>query len=170
MDFEKVIRERYACRAFLDELIPEEKIREILEAAHMAPTAKNLQPQKIFVIQSEAACEVIREATPCSYGARQFFLVGYDREQAWIRSFDERNFGVVDASIVATHLVLAIENAGLESCWVGHFDPAVIREKLPSLAAYDFVAIFPFGHAAPEGGPSERHEQRRPSSDCVEFI
>ena len=54
MEFDRVIRKRTAIRSFQeDKVVEKDKIVKILEAGRIAPTAKNLQPQKIFVISSQ---------------------------------------------------------------------------------------------------------------------
>ena len=50
MKFEKLIKERYSCRKFKDKAVEQEKIDKILEAGLVAPTACNLQPQRILVL------------------------------------------------------------------------------------------------------------------------
>lgn len=46
MNFEDVIRKRTAVRKFSNEVVEKELIQKILESGSLAPTAKNLQPQK----------------------------------------------------------------------------------------------------------------------------
>ena len=50
MEFKELIRARYSCKAYDSgrQLSPE-TLAEILEAGRMAPTAKNLQEQHIYV-------------------------------------------------------------------------------------------------------------------------
>ena len=55
MDFEKLSAERYSLRKYSDRPVEPEKLALILEAGRNAPTAHNLQPQRIFVIQSPEA-------------------------------------------------------------------------------------------------------------------
>ena len=55
MDFLKLCADRYSLRSFADTPIPDEALTQILEAGRLAPTAMNLQPQRIFVIRSEEA-------------------------------------------------------------------------------------------------------------------
>ena len=57
MDFEKLSAERYSLRKYSDRPVEPEKLALILEAGRNAPTAHNLQPQRIFVIQSPEALE-----------------------------------------------------------------------------------------------------------------
>ena len=53
MEFKDVIQNRYSCKDFSTQQIEKEKLMEILEAGRVAPTAKNLQEQKIYVVQSK---------------------------------------------------------------------------------------------------------------------
>ena len=53
MEFTKVVAERYSCKNFSTRKVEAEKLTEILEAGRLAPTAKNSQEQRIYVLQSE---------------------------------------------------------------------------------------------------------------------
>ena len=76
----------------------------------------------------------------------------------------------MDASIVATYIMLAIHNEGLRSTWVGHFDAPKIKEFFPQMADYDLIAIFPIGYATEKGVPSPRHAQRKNVAELVEIL
>lgn len=73
-----VIKNRFSVRKFKDQPIEPEKLEHILEAAKAAPTAKNLQPQRIFVCKSKKALAAIDAATKCRYGAPVVLVVCYD--------------------------------------------------------------------------------------------
>ena len=49
MEFSDVIKNRYSCKKFSGEQIGKDKLDAILEAGRVAPTAKNLQEQHIYV-------------------------------------------------------------------------------------------------------------------------
>ena len=69
MEFKKVISERYACKKFDGRPVEAEKLAAILEAGRLAPTAKNLQEQRVYVMQSAGALAKVDEITarpPCS--------------------------------------------------------------------------------------------------------
>ena len=53
MEFTEVVKNRYSCKKFNDSKITAQQLNEILEAGRLAPTAKNLQEQHIYVVQSE---------------------------------------------------------------------------------------------------------------------
>ena len=53
MDFLNIAKQRYSVRSYKKKTVEEEKLHKILEAAHAAPTAANLQPVRLIVVQSE---------------------------------------------------------------------------------------------------------------------
>ena len=53
MDFLDLARERYSVRRYSDQRVEKEKIEKLIEAARIAPTAVNLQPQRILVVDNE---------------------------------------------------------------------------------------------------------------------
>ena len=122
MEFNVLVQDRFSCRALSDREIPHEALDRILEAARVAPTAVNKQPFKVWAVESPEARAKLAETTNYTFGAGVFLVVGGKYEDAWVRQYDGRNFADVDASIVATYIMLAIHNEGLRSTWVGHFD------------------------------------------------
>ncbi|MBR0050227.1 MAG: nitroreductase family protein [Prevotella sp.] len=52
MDFLELARSRYSCKSFDSRQISKEQLNSILEAGRLAPTAKNLQEQHVYVVQS----------------------------------------------------------------------------------------------------------------------
>ena len=138
----------------------EEKLQKILEAGNLAPTAVNKQPFHIWVLKSEEAMQKVSQTTSFIFGAPVALVVGSKAEGAFVRSFDKKNFADVDASIVATHMMLEIEALGLGTTWVGHFNAPKLKELFPEMADYELVAIFPVGYPAEDAKPSARHAER----------
>ena len=171
MNFMKLAQKRYSCRQMSDRPVEKEKLEAIIEAGRVAPTAVNQQPVKIFWMASEEAQEKIHQVTGCIFGAKNFLVVGYELEGGWVRPFDEHHFAEVDASIVATHMMLAVEDLGLATTWVGFFDAPKLRQLCPEMEGYGLVAIFPVGYAAEEGGePSPRHEKRKSTEEILTVL
>ena len=112
MEFTEVIRNRFACKKFGSRKVERKALEEILEAGRLAPTAKNLQEQKIYVLESEEALAKFDKATPCRYGAQTVLIVAFDKNNTFTYPGGKRNSGIEDASIVVTHMILAAENAG----------------------------------------------------------
>lgn len=171
MTFQELAEKRYSCRKFTEKKVEKELVEKIIKAGMAAPTAVNKQPYKIFWMESEQAKENIKKVTRFTFGADTFLLVVADENEGWVRKYDERKFADVDASIVATHMMLAIEDLGLATTWVGYFDAPLLKDLCPELKDYDLLAIFPIGYAAEDGGePSERHYQRKEWDEVVKML
>ena len=78
MDFEKLCAERYSLRKFSDRPVEAEKLEKVLEAGHNAPTAHNLQPQRILVMQSKEALEKAEECTACKFHPPVILVVAHE--------------------------------------------------------------------------------------------
>lgn len=167
MKFNELAKERYSCRKFCSTPVEKEKIDQIIASAIAAPTAVNKQPYRIFVFSSDEAKENIKKVTAFTFGAGTFLMVGAKKDEAWVRQYDQRNFADVDASIVATHIMLQLKDLGLDSTWVGHFDAPLLKEMYPQLKDYDLIAIFPIGYAHEDSTPSVRHFERKDPKEVV---
>lgn len=160
MDFNTVIQNRYSCRSFSAQEVDPEKIDRILEAGRIAPTAVNKQPVHVWAVTRPETLEAVKGVTRSNYGAPLLLVVGCRPADAWVRRYDGKNGAEVDASIVATYLMLAAENAGLATLWVGSFDPALLADLLPGTEGYDLVAIINVGYPADGSVPSAMHGSR----------
>jgi len=167
MSFFELAKARYSCRKLTDAAIEPEKIERILQAAIAAPTAKNAQSYTIWKVQSPEAFDKLKQATPYTFGAALAFVVGAKKEGAFDRPFDKKNFSEIDAAIVATHLMLAIQDEGLGTTWVGWFDAPKLQELFPEMQDYELIAVFPVGYPAKDAKPHLRHEDRREMSEVV---
>ncbi len=170
MEFQNLIEKRYSCRKFSDKRATAEQIEKIIEAGRIAPTAVNTQPVKIFWLKSEEAKENIRKSCSYTFGADDFLVIGYKEDEGWVRSFDKRNFADIDAGIVATHMLLKIEDLGLSTTWVGYFDAPYLQTLYPQMKEYNLIALFPIGYAAEDASPSERHFKRKAKEELVEIL
>ncbi len=167
MEFIKLAEERYSCRAISDKPVEAEKVEKILEAGRIAPTAANRQPIHFWVLCGEQASENVKQTTRCDFGAFLFFVVGVKKEEAWLRPFDGHNFADVDGAIAATHMMLEIQDLGLNTTWVGHFDAQKLSEFYPDMKEYELIAMFPTGYAAENGGPAPKHLQRKETGEIT---
>jgi len=170
MDFLDLAKARYSCRKFSERAVEKDKLDRIIEAAIAAPTAKNLQPWKLWVLQSEEALAKARSATPCHFGAPIVLALGGYAGNAFVRPSDTRNFEDVDATIVGTHIMLETQDIGLGTTWVGFFNEPRMKELFPEMAEYDLVALFPIGYPADDATPADRHNQRKVKEELVSYL
>ena len=157
MDFEKLSAERYSLRKFSDRPVEREKLDQILEAGRNAPTAHNLQPQRIFVLQSTEALEKVDGCTGAHFHPPVMLLVAYDAAEAWKREDDGKNHGEIDAAIASTQMMLQAADLGLGTTYVGMFDQEKLRAAFPELAGLTPIALLPLGYPAEGAHPSRLH-------------
>lgn len=166
--FMDLARERFAVREYAQTPIEQAKIDSILEAGRLAPTAKNIQPQHIYVLQSPEAIAKINELTRCAYHAPVVFLVCYDTELVWTKE-DGTNSGDMDCSIVGTHMMMEATELGLGTCWVKWFEPAEVAAAFELPANHKPSFLMPCGYAAEGAQPSPMHSDRKPLTETVTY-
>lgn len=168
--FMRILESRYSCQAFDSYPVSDSKLNMILEAGRMAPSAKNLQPTRIWVVKSEDALARLRTVHPC-YGAPVVLIVGCRNEEAWIRESDGVNAAKTDAAIVLTHLMLTATDAGLANMWIWDFNPSKVREVLPETREHGVYALLAIGYpAAGAGEPTELHSVRKSLDELVTVL
>lgn len=170
MDFLALAKDRYSMRKFDGRPLSQEDIDKILEAGIVAPTAKNLQPFKIFVVKSDESLKKLKRCTHCDFGTKTAFFVCYDKEECWIRETDGENSGFVDGSIVTTHMMLEAASIGVGSTWVMWFDADKARLEFSLPENLVPVAFLVCGYPSEDAEPSSRHFLRKAKDDVVEFI
>lgn len=169
MDFLELAQERYSCKQYDGRQISDEQLSAILEAGRLAPTAKNLQEQRVYVMQSEEALALVDEITPCRYGAPTVLVVAFDTENVFTYPGEKRDSGVEDAAIVATHMMLAAKDVGVDSCWLNFLDPDIAKEKLGLPENEEVLMFLDLGFAAEGAGPLPNHDSRKPLEETVEY-
>lgn len=177
MEFSEVIKNRYSCKKYDPaKQISEETLTTILNAGRVAPTAKNLQEQHIYVVQSPEALAKIDACTPCRYGAPTVLVVAYDKTNVYTYptakgpETDHRKSGTEDAAIVATHLMLAAYNEGVDSCWLNcvHIDDLHTALQLPEKE--EILMLLDLGYATEDAKPLPNHFSRKPLSETVTYL
>lgn len=160
MDFSELIQTRYSVRAYKPDSVDDAILKQILEAARLAPTADNRQPFQLIVIQTEDRQEELKRV----YNKKWFVqaplviaAVGVPA-QNWVRKQDGKNYNDVDVAIVMDHLILAAAELGLGTCWIAAFDPAAAREILQLPDEVEPVAFTPLGYPADQPGPRKRKD------------
>ena len=170
MEFKDVIRKRYSCKKFGPMQVEDGKLEAVLEAGRVAPTAKNLQEQHVYVVQSAEALAKIDSATPCRYGAPTVLVVAFDRNNVFTYPGGKRDSGVEDATIVATQMILAAADEGLDSCWINFFDPDKMAQVLGLPQNEEVLMVMDLGYAAEGAGPLPNHANRKAISETVSYI
>lgn len=169
MNFIEIAKKRYSVRSYMDKKVETEKLEQILEAAHVAPTAANLQPVRLIVVQSREGLEKIGKGANI-YGAPLAIIVCADHSKTWERPFDKKQTTDIDASILTDHMMLQATELGLGSVWICYFKPDVIRGEFGLPDALEPVNILAIGYSDEGAADPERHSQTRISmEDLVSY-
>ena len=168
-DFLTLAANRYSVRQFQPTHLPQDLIDKLLRAAHLAPTGCNYQPQRILVLNTDESLEKLKVCTKCHFNAPTAMLVCYDREECWTRKYDGAQSGVIDASIVATHVMMEAADLGVGVTWVMHFDPAAMRTTFSIPSQIEPVALLVMGYPAPDAAPLPLHSEFRDPNEVVVY-
>ena len=169
MDFIELAKRRCSVRAYEDRKVEPEKLERILEAARIAPTAKNLQPVKLLAVQSGEGLEKVGKAANI-YGAPLAIIVCADHQRAWTRPFDSKRSTDIDASILTDHMMLEATELGLGSVWICFFKPDVLREEFSLPEHLEPVNILAVGYASGAPASPDRHDKARvPMDELVSY-
>ena len=151
MEVMEAIQKRYSSRGFLDKEIEPEKIRLIMQAGRLAPTASNQQLNKHIIVTDR---ELIRK------------MVGACKEQKWVgtapailvecASGDRtmmcgQSARSMDGAIAMSYMTLEAVSLGLQFVWLGWFEPEKVRGLLNIPDEYVVIAVAPIGYPAKEG-------------------
>jgi len=166
VEFSELIQKRYSVRAYKPDPVEDERLRQVLEAARLAPTAANRQPFQLIVIHTAG-----REAELRRIYDREWFVqpplvicaCGVPH-QSWVRR-DGKSYMDIDVAIAMDHLILAAANVGLGTCWIGAFDRTAAREVLDLPDDVEPIAFTPLGYPADECRP----KKRKPLSQLVRY-
>lgn len=171
MEFEKVIKERFSARKFKPDTLPDEVINKILEAGRLAPTAKNYQPQYIYVIKSEEGLAKLDKATRCRYNAPVCFLICGNMKEAFLKIQPRGNHSTyeMDACIVATHMMLEATNLGVDNIWVELFDEEILREAFDIPEHIIPVCLLNMGYKTDDCPVSPLHYASKDLKDMVTY-
>lgn len=169
MNFIEFAKKRYSVRNYNSKKVESEKLDLILEAAQIAPTGANLQPQHLIVVQETEGLQKISKAANI-YGAPCAIIVCSDSDKAWTRPFDGKKLTDIDAAIVTDHMMLQATELGLGTVWVCYFKPDVIRKEFALPTHLEPVNILVIGYSDEKPESPNRHTStRKPLTETVSY-
>jgi nitroreductase len=151
LDFTSVVENRHSVKHYINQEVPRQKIKGMLQSARLAPSWANEQCWKFIIVDDPSIKSGIADAIPSGNSAADAIM------EAPITMVlcavpecsgkkDGKEFFMMDAGIAMEHLVLAAVNEGLGTCWVGSFDEGKIREILDIPRMYRIVSLTPVGY------------------------
>lgn len=167
MDFLELSRTRFSVLEYEKRPVGQEKIDKIIEAAISAPTACNNQPQRVLIIADDEGRLKLNRIVPSKYHIPVAFLICYNKRECWIRPMDGKASGDIDASIVATHMMLEATELGLGSIWVMYWDPEKMKEEFELGDEIEPTALLIVGYKSEKAKPRQGHVARKRKEDIL---
>ena len=167
MDFLELAKERYSVRKMGEQKVKQEDLDKILEAARLSPTAKNMQRERLLVVNTKEGIEKMKKCTQCDFGASTIVVISYEKDDEENESEFSRKYGLIDTGIVATHMCLEATALGLGTTMVGLFDRELTKELFNIPAKYQPELLLPIGYI--DRKPSILHERRKTIEELVQY-
>ncbi|MBK5273964.1 MAG: nitroreductase family protein [Desulfuromonadales bacterium] len=163
MDIFQVIRDRRSIRKYKDTPVEREKIEQILDAARLAPSWKNMQCWRFLVLTEADRRARLLAAFPDDNPGKKaiamapvVIVVCADPCESDVENGIE--YFVADTAIAFEHLCLAAHALGLGTCWMGWYDEAQIKRSLSIPDNIRIVGITPLGYPDQEPRARPRKE------------
>ena len=164
----EAICSRYSVRAYQDRAIEEDKLQRILEAARLAPSARNRQEWRFVVVRDPALRERLAEA---ANGQRQVaqapvVIAACAETDGAVMTCGQECYPI-DVAIALEHIALQAVEEGLGTCWIGAFREDAAKEvlQIPADAPIRIVELMPLGYAA----DTPREKTRLALADIVMY-
>lgn len=123
----------------------------------------------LIVVQSEEGLAKIGKAANL-YGAPLAVIVCADHNKAWVRPFDKKQTGDIDASILTDHMMLQATELGLGTVWICYFQPDVLRKEFELPENLEPINILAIGYSDEGTVDTNRFDSTRiPVSQLVSY-
>lgn len=145
----KQIQQRYSVRAYQKRPVEKEKLEIILQAARLAPSAKNMQEWRFIVVQDADMRKKL-----CVAANNQAFVGEAPVVIACCSTISDHVMRCgqlaypIDVAIAIEHMVLQAVEEGLGTCWVGSFYEDQVKAVLGIPAPVRVVELLAMGYPA----------------------
>ncbi|MBR9675470.1 hypothetical protein GOV05_00495 [Candidatus Woesearchaeota archaeon] len=147
MDVVDAIKKRTTIRRFLDKKVPKELIKQVIDAARLAPSGNNAQPWQFYIIENDEKTKRMLKANQVfvqnfCYDAPLIILCLADPNVYKKSAHDDENEkrALRDLSISSAFMVLRAQELYLSSAYIGW----VNRQKFKQLYELDEELILPY--------------------------
>ncbi len=167
MDVFTAIDQRRSVRAYKGTDVEEDKLRKILEAGRLSPSASNRQEWKFIVVKRKETRKKLADAAlgQSFIGKAPVVIVACAVETGAIMLCGQPAY-TVDVSIACAFMLLQAYELGLGTCWIGAFQEDDVKEILKIPESVRVVAMIPLGY--PDQPPSQRSRKALDQIVCFE--
>ncbi|MBL7012529.1 MAG: nitroreductase family protein [Kiritimatiellales bacterium] len=159
MKFNELAKQRCSIRSYSNRMVSKKMINEVLDAGRLAPTACNIQPFQFVVVKEPENLAALAGSYPADWFAEAPVVIAIctTPRKAWVRKkHDDKNYADVDGAIAADHMTLAAAELGLGTCWIGAFNPKIVRNVLKLPRSVEPLVMLTLGHPNEKGRPKDR--------------
>ncbi len=162
MTVQEAIRKRYSCRAYQDKPVEKQKLDQLLEAARLAPSAKNTQDWRFVVVTNKEIKSKVAQTTnrPLVFEKAGAIITACSNSDEVMRC--GQAIGPIDVAIALEHIALQATELGLGTCWIGSFETEKVRSILGIPADINIIELMTVGY--PADGP------KKPNREPIEKI
>jgi nitroreductase len=125
MDVFEAVQQRRSNRAYQDTPVPREKLEKILEAARLAPSARNTQPWHFIAVTNAKTRKILSKGTYAKFCAEAPLVIAACGDKK-----ASPDWYAIDVALAVENMILTAESEGLSTCCVGSFDEKEVRETL----------------------------------------
>jgi len=166
MELFDAIRSRRSVREYADRPIEEDKLKQVLEAARLSPSAKNRQARKFIVIRDEECRKkMIDAARGQSFVGKAPVIIACCGLDPGYHMTCGQPADTIDLAIAIDHMTLAATALGLGSCWIGAFYQDQVKKLLNIPEHVQVVELLLLGYAA----ESESRTTRKSFGEIVAY-
>ncbi len=153
----EAIKERRSVRKYKDLLVHDSKLRRVLNAARLAPSAGNQQPWKFVVVRDQKRRKALAQAASgqAFVGEAPVVIVAVGLDPGRVMACGVPNYAV-DLAIAVDHMTLAATEEGLGTCWIGAFSQDEVKNIAGIPEKHKVVALLPLGYPADAPRPKIR--------------
>jgi len=109
----ELFKKRRSVREFLDKEVTDEQIRQILAAAMVAPSGRNIRPWEFIVVKDNGTREKLGQLR-----IRGRYVIDAPVTIVVLGKEKESDLWLQDCSLAAAHIYLEATNQGLATCWI----------------------------------------------------
>jgi len=159
-----MIKKRRSIRKYTGQMVTDEQIRQLLEAAMAAPSASNIQPWEFVVVKDPDLKRQLAQThtwSSMAADAAVVFVVCGDEPAS--------HHWVEDTSAATENLLLAATALGLGAVWVGIYPTAArevhVRRVLDIPEEIRVLCLVPVGHPAESKPPRTQYKESKAHYD-----
>jgi nitroreductase len=147
MDIYEIIKTRKSVRSYKPDEVEPEKLKRVLEAVRLAPSASNRQEWRFVVARNpDTRKQLARAASGQAFVAEAPVVLACCADSdGHIMRCGHPSF-LIDVAIAADHLTLAAAAEGLGTCWIGAFDQQAVKKILDIPEHIQVVQLMPLGY------------------------